>query len=38
MVSFGPQIENPHSPGELCRISTVGRFYSLLKGVLKELA
>jgi dipeptidase D len=38
MVSFGPQIENPHSPGELCRISTVGRFYDLLKGVLKELA
>jgi dipeptidase D len=38
MVSFGPQIENPHSPSELCRISTVGRFYSLLKGVLKELA
>ncbi|MBI5478948.1 MAG: aminoacyl-histidine dipeptidase [Deltaproteobacteria bacterium] len=38
MVSFGPQIENPHSPGELCRISTVARFYSLLKGVLKELA
>jgi dipeptidase D len=38
MVSFGPQIENPHSPSELVRISTVGRFYSLLKGVLKELA
>jgi dipeptidase D len=38
MVSFGPQIENPHSPGELCRISTVARFYDLLKGVLKELA
>jgi dipeptidase D len=38
MVSFGPQIENPHSPGELCLISTVGRFYSLLKGVLKQLA
>jgi len=38
MVSFGPQIENPHSPSESCRISTVGRFYGLLKGVLKELA
>jgi dipeptidase D len=38
MVSIGPQIENPHSPSERCYISTVSRFYSLLKETLKELA
>jgi len=38
MVSFGPQVESPHSPSEQCRISTVGRFYALLRGVLKVVA
>jgi dipeptidase D len=38
MVSFGPQVENAHSPTERCYVSTVGRFYDLLKETLKELA
>jgi len=38
MVSMGPQIESPHSPDERVQISTVGRFYTLLKATLKELA
>ncbi len=38
MVSLGPQIESPHSPDERVQISTVGRFYTLLKATLKELA
>ena len=38
MVSFGPQIENPHSPSEQVKISTMGPFYDLLKGLLAELA
>ncbi|HEY3356254.1 MAG TPA: aminoacyl-histidine dipeptidase [Polyangia bacterium] len=38
MVSIGPQIESPHSPSERCYISTVSRFYELLRETLKELA
>lgn len=38
MVSMGPQIESPHSPDERVQISTVGKFYTLLKATLKELA
>ncbi len=38
MVSMGPQIESPHSPDERVQISTVGRFYTLLKATLAELA
>ena len=38
MISFGPQIENPHSPSEQVKISTLGPFYDLLKGLLAELA
>ncbi len=38
MVSFGPQIESPHSPDERVQISTVGKFYRLLKATLAELA
>jgi dipeptidase D len=38
MVSMGPQIESPHSPDERVQISTVGRFYRLLKATLAELA
>lgn len=38
MISFGPQIEYPHSPNERVLIGSVGRFYELLTEVLKELA
>jgi dipeptidase D len=38
MVSFGPQIEAPHSPDERVRISTVERFWRLLVGVVDELS
>ncbi|HUK14480.1 MAG TPA: aminoacyl-histidine dipeptidase [Thermoanaerobaculaceae bacterium] len=38
MVSLGPQIESPHSPDERVKISSVGKFYQLLKATLKELA
>jgi dipeptidase D len=38
MISFGPQIEFPHSPDERVKVDSVGRFYNLLTAVLKELA
>jgi dipeptidase D len=38
MLSFGPQIENPHSPSEQIKIDTVGRFYELLRALLADLA
>ncbi|MGD2115695.1 MAG: aminoacyl-histidine dipeptidase, partial [Acidobacteriota bacterium] len=38
MISFGPQIEFPHSPDERVLIPSVGRFWTLLTGVLKKLA
>jgi dipeptidase D len=38
MVSFGPQIEFPHSPDERVSISTVERFWRLLVGVVDELS
>lgn len=38
MVSIGPQIEGPHSPDERVQISTVDRFYTLLKAILKDMA
>jgi dipeptidase D len=38
MISFGPTIMGAHSPDERVNIETVGKFYSLLKGILKELA
>lgn len=38
MLSLGPQIESPHSPDERVKISTVAKFYRLLKALLKELA
>jgi dipeptidase D len=38
MVSMGPQIESPHSPDERVQISTVARFYTLLKATLAALA
>jgi dipeptidase D len=38
MISFGPQIEAPHSPDERVSIPTVERFWRLLVGVLDELS
>lgn len=38
MVSFGPTIENAHSPDEKVNIETVAKFYDLMKGILKKLA
>lgn len=38
MISFGPQIEFPHSPDERVLIPSVGRFWKLLTGVLQKLA
>ena len=38
MISFGPQIEFPHSPSERVHVESVARFYRLLTEVLKELA
>ena len=38
MISFGPEIHNPHSPSECMKISTVAPFYELVKGVLAALA
>ena len=37
MISFGPQIEFPHSPDERVHMESVGRFYKLLVAVLEEL-
>jgi len=38
MISFGPQIEAPHSPDERVSIPTGERFWRLLVGVLEELS
>ena len=38
MVSFGPQIEGVHAPGERVHGPSVGRFWNLLSGVLEDLA
>jgi dipeptidase D len=38
MVSIGPWIEHPHSPGERVNIPSVETFYKLLTAVLAELA
>ena len=38
MISFGPTIQNAHSPDEKVNIETVSKFYDLLKGILKEFA
>ncbi len=38
MISFGPTIEGAHSPDERVNIETVGKFYDLLKGILKRVA
>jgi dipeptidase D len=38
MVSMGPQIEFPHSPGERVKISSVANYYRLLVKTLERLA
>jgi len=38
MISFGPQIEFPHSPGERVSIPSVERFWQVLKVALVKLA
>ena len=38
MISFGPQIEFPHSPDERVKISSVGTFYGVLTATLRALA
>ncbi|MBT8335138.1 MAG: aminoacyl-histidine dipeptidase [Gemmatimonadetes bacterium] len=38
MISFGPQIEFPHSPGERVKVDSVERFYRLLTETLRALA
>ena len=38
MVSFGPEIINPHSPDEAIKISTVVTFWTHLAGALKAIA
>jgi dipeptidase D len=37
MISFGPQIENPHSPAERVQISSVAEFWKYLAKVLERL-
>ena len=38
MISFGPQIEFPHSPDERVHVASVARFYTLVAATLSELA
>ncbi len=38
MVSFGPDLEYPHSPGERVRIASVGTMYELVKRLLVRLS
>jgi dipeptidase D len=38
MISFGPQIEFPHSPNERVKVDSVGRFWGLLTETLEELS
>jgi dipeptidase D len=37
MISIGPTLEGVHSPDERLKIDTVGRFWTLLTGILREL-
>jgi len=38
MISFGPQIEGPHSPDERVSVPTVERFWQLLVGFVDEMS
>jgi dipeptidase D len=37
LISFGPQIENPHSPHERVEISSVATFWTYLRAVLEKI-
>jgi dipeptidase D len=37
MISFGPTIKFPHSPGEKVHIPSVEKFWTFLLAVLKQL-
>ncbi|MFO7810894.1 MAG: aminoacyl-histidine dipeptidase [Candidatus Delongbacteria bacterium] len=37
MISFGPDIYNAHSPDEKLKISSVGNFWLLIKGLLENI-
>ena len=37
LISFGPQIESPHSPNERVEIGSVAEFWKYLKAVLEKL-
>lgn len=37
MISFGPQIENPHSPNERVQISSVAEFWKFLRILLERI-
>lgn len=38
MISCGPTIKNPHSPGEIVEIASVEKFWNLLRETLKKIA
>ena len=38
MISFGPTIRNPHSPGERILVSTIIQVWDFLKALLNEMA
>jgi dipeptidase D len=38
MLSFGPEIQGPHAPGERLRITSAGRFMRLLAALLDDLS
>jgi dipeptidase D len=38
MISFGPTIEQPHSPNERVEIESVGRFWDYLTALLRHMA
>ena len=37
-ISFGPEIQGPHAPGERLHIASAGRFMRLLGALLDELS
>lgn len=37
MVSMGPTLESPHTPGERCLIPTVGKYWTFITRLLEEL-
>jgi dipeptidase D len=38
MISFGPDIEHPHSPDERVNVPSVAKFWDLLAALLTKLA